>query len=129
MAARPSPHIADSSPSPDNGGLQRSLFGVFAYSSRALALVWTTNKGLSIALALLTLVAGILPAAVAYVGAQIVDAVIHAADLHRRTGTTLLTEVVRYVALEALLVAATSMAQRGISLARGPGYRVRSGGG
>jgi ATP-binding cassette subfamily B protein len=94
------------------------LLGVFAYSSRALALVWTTNKTLSITLAVLTLVAGVLPAGIAYVGAQIVDAVIHAADLHRRTGATPLTEVVRYVVLEALLVAATSMAQRGISLAQ-----------
>jgi ATP-binding cassette subfamily B protein len=92
--------------------------GVFAYGSRALALVWTTNKALSVMLALLTLVAGVLPAGIAYVGAQIVDAVIHAADLHRHTGTTPLTQVVKFVALEALLVAATSMAQRGISLAQ-----------
>ncbi len=91
---------------------------MFAYSSRALALVWTTNRALSVMLALLTLVAGVLPAAIAYVGAQIVDAVIHAADVHRHTGTTLLTPVVKYVGLEALLVAATSIAQRGISLAQ-----------
>jgi ATP-binding cassette, subfamily B, bacterial len=94
------------------------LLGVFAYSSRALSLVWTTNKALSVMLALLTLVAGVLPAAIAYVGAQIVDAVIHAADLHRHTGSTLFAPVVKYVALEALLVAATAMAQRGISLAQ-----------
>ena len=81
-------------------------------------MVWSTNKALSITLGVLTLAAGALPAGVAYVGAQIVDAVIHAADLHRRTGTTFLTDVVRYVALEALLVAATAMAQRGISLAQ-----------
>lgn len=91
---------------------------MFAYTIRALALVWSTNKTLSISLGLLTLAAGVLPAGVAYVGAQIVDAVIHAADLHRLTGTTRLTSVVHYVALEALLVAATSMAQRGISLAQ-----------
>jgi ATP-binding cassette, subfamily B, bacterial len=73
---------------------------------------------LSITLAVLTLIAGVLPAGVAYVGAQIVDAVIHAADLHHRSGTTYLNNVVRFVALEALLVAATAMAQRGISLAQ-----------
>jgi ATP-binding cassette subfamily B protein len=100
------------------GGWRRNLSGVFAYSSRALGLVWSTNKTLSVSLAVLTLVAGVLPAGIAYVGAQIVDAVIHAADLHRRTGATALTDVVRYVALEALLVAAISMAQRGISLAQ-----------
>jgi ATP-binding cassette subfamily B protein len=92
------------------------LLGVFAYSSRALALVWTTNKTLSVVLALLTLVAGVLPAAIAYVGAQIVDAVIHAADFHRHTGTTLFGPVVKYVGLEAVAVAVSSMAQRGISL-------------
>ena len=89
---------------------------MFAYGSRALALVWSTNKALSVGLALLTLIAGVLPAGVAYVGAKIVDAVIHAAELHLQSGTTFLTDVVRYVAMEALLVAATAMAQRGISL-------------
>jgi ATP-binding cassette subfamily B protein len=83
-----------------------------------LALVWSTNKTLSVSLALLTMLAGVLPAGIAYVGAQIVDAVIHAAQLHRSSGVTFLRDVVRYVALEALLVAATAMAQRGISLAQ-----------
>ncbi len=91
---------------------------MFEYSRRALGLVWSTNKALCIMLAALTLIAGVLPAGVAFVGARIVDAVIHAADLHHRTGTTYLHDVVRYVALEALLVAATAMAQRGISLAQ-----------
>jgi ATP-binding cassette, subfamily B, bacterial len=91
---------------------------VFEYGGRALGLVWSTNKALSITLAVLTLIAGVLPAGVAYVGAQIVDAVIHAADLHHRSGTTYLNDVVRFVALEALLVAATAMAQRGISLSQ-----------
>ena len=123
MARRPSalsgsPLLGSAAPATDPAGLQRSLFGVFDYSSRALALVWTTNKPLSIALALLTLVAGVLPAAVAYVGAQIVDAVIHAADVHRQAGTTPFFPVFKYVGLEALAVAAISMAQRGISLAQ-----------
>ncbi|MEA3173675.1 MAG: ATP-binding cassette, subfamily bacterial [Gammaproteobacteria bacterium] len=91
---------------------------MFAYSRRALQLVWTTDKSLSIALGLLTLVAGVLPAGIAYVGAQIVDAVIHAAQLHRQSGQTAFAEVLRYVALEAALVAAVSMTQRGISLAQ-----------
>jgi len=106
----PAPAAADPS------GLPRSLFGVFAYSRRALVLVWTTNRALSITLGILTVVAGVLPAGIAYIGAQIVDAVIHAAELHHRAGTVELSQVFRYVGLEALLVAATSMAQRGISL-------------
>ncbi len=102
----------------EGAGWPRNLLAVFAYSRRALSLVWSTNKTLSVTLALLTLVAGALPAGIAYVGAQIVDAVIHAANLHRQSGATYLNDVVRYVALEALLVAATAMAQRGISLAQ-----------
>lgn len=104
--------------STDPAAPQRGLFSVFAYSRRALLLVWTTNKTLSVVLAILTLIAGLLPAGIAYVGALIVDAVIHAAELHRNTGTTVLRHVVKFVALEALLVAATSMAQRGLSLAQ-----------
>jgi ATP-binding cassette subfamily B protein len=119
LSPRPAPSLAESTPAPatpDPSGLPRRLFGVFSYIRRALLLVWTTNKTLSIALAVLTLVAGVLPAAIAYIGAQIVDAVIHAADLHRLSGTIQLFAVFKYVALEALLVAATSMAQRGTSL-------------
>jgi ATP-binding cassette subfamily B protein len=110
------PHIAEAVSG--SGSLQRGLAGLFSYSRRALMLVWTTNRQLSIALGLLTLLAGILPAGIAYVGALIVDAVIHAADLQRRTGVTSLTEVARFVALEALLAASTSLAQRGLSLAQ-----------
>jgi ATP-binding cassette subfamily B protein len=94
------------------------LSNVFAYSRRALQLVWTTDKSLSIGLAGLTLVAGVLPAGIAYVGAKIVDAVIHAAQLHQQSGHAIYTEVFRYVALEAALVAAVSLTQRGISVAQ-----------
>ena len=54
----------------------RGFFGVFRYSRRALELVWSTNRFLTMALALLTLTAGVLPACVAYVGSLIVDAVV-----------------------------------------------------
>jgi len=94
------------------------FLGVFAYSKRALELVWTTDRALSIALLALTVVAGALPAGVAYVGALIVDAVVHAADLHRRTGTVAPREVLIFVGIEALLVAGTAIAQRGLSLAQ-----------
>ena len=38
------------------------FLGVFVYSRRALELVWTTSRGLTITLAVLTLIAGVLPA-------------------------------------------------------------------
>ena len=59
----------------------RQSFAVFRYSGRAVNLVWTTSHTLTIILAILTLVAGLLPAAVAYIGKLIVDAVVETRNL------------------------------------------------
>jgi ATP-binding cassette subfamily B protein len=88
----------------------RGFFGVFRYSRRALELVWSTHRGLTVALALLTLLAGALPASVVYVGSLIVDAVLAA------LGTGSPRRVVELVFLEGALVAAIAAAQRGLSL-------------
>jgi len=92
------------------GLLSRSL-GVFGYSSRALELVWTTSRALTVTLALLTLVAGILPAVIAYVGQLIVDGVVEAT----RATDPDTRRVLYLVFLEALVVIAVAAAQRGIS--------------
>jgi ATP-binding cassette, subfamily B, bacterial len=89
----------------------RGFFGVFRYSRRALELVWSTNTRLTLTLALLTLLAGVLPAAVAYVGSLIVDAVVAA-----MRGAGAASHVVELVALEGALVASIAAAQRGLSL-------------
>jgi ATP-binding cassette subfamily B protein len=99
------------SPEPAPATSVRGFFGVFRYSRRAIELVWTTNRQLTIALAILTVVAGVLPVAVAYVGALIVDAVVAAINA-RGEGAI---RVVEFVALEGVLVAAIAGAQRGIS--------------
>jgi ATP-binding cassette, subfamily B, bacterial len=91
---------------------------VFAYSRRALDLVWTTSKRLSVALIVLTVIAGAMPAAIAFIGALIVDAVVHAAQLHRQGGALSLGLVLSLVALEALAVAIVALTQRGLSLAQ-----------
>lgn len=91
----------------------RGFFSVFRYSRRALELVWTTSPALSIALAALTLIAGSLPAAIAFVGAHIVDAVVHAVQAAPNADAR---PVLEWVALEGLLVAALAAAQRAISL-------------
>src|SRR5450755_1132540 len=90
----------------------RGFFGVFRYSRRALELVWGTNPGLTVALAVLTLIAGILPAGVAYIGSLIVDAVV--AAMKRPGGGV--GHVIDLVLLEGALVASSAAAQRGISL-------------
>jgi ATP-binding cassette, subfamily B, bacterial len=113
------PHlIADDPARPKSGSSQRNIAALFGYSRRALLLVWTTNRALSVALAALTLVAGVLPAGVAYIGALIVDAVIRAAEIHHRTGTAALGPVLVLVSCEALLVTLTALTQRGLSLAQ-----------
>src|SRR5471032_1670944 len=75
--ARAATAVAAAAAAPDPTTL-RGFFGVFRYSRRALELVWSTNRTLSLTLAALTLFAGILPAGVAYIGALIVDAVVGA---------------------------------------------------
>src|SRR2546430_8322270 len=87
----------------------QGFFGIFRYSRRAIELVWSTNRGLTVALAVLTLVAGVLPASVAYVGSLIVDAVVAAI----RAGGGDARHVVGFVMLEGALIATIAAAQRG----------------
>jgi ATP-binding cassette, subfamily B, bacterial len=101
------------SAAPTNVFSLRGFFEVFKYSRRALELVWSTNRALTIAIALLTIVAGALPAAVAYVGSLIVDAVVAAVRAGAGVGAT---HVLELVALEGVLIAAIAGAQRGLSL-------------
>ena len=105
-----------SPPPTESTDLTRSFLGVFRYSGRALELVWSTSRPLTIALALLTLVAGLLPAGVAYIGANIVDAVVTASRLWAANGHAPLAPVFKWVALEGILLAALAGAQRGLSL-------------
>jgi len=105
-------------PGPPPEATSRGFFGVFRYSRRAMELVWTTNRRLTVALALLTLLAGVLPAAMAWVGALIIDAVVAATRVAQDTGVTSLDRIFMLVAIEAVIVAALSGAQRGISLSQ-----------
>ncbi|MCB9726926.1 MAG: ABC transporter ATP-binding protein [Deltaproteobacteria bacterium] len=92
--------------------LAQSL-SVFAYTTRALALVWSTSRRLTVALASLTVVAGLLPAAIAWVGKLIVDGVVAAS----RSGTDAdLHAALAAIALEAGLVVVLAAAQRGLSV-------------
>jgi len=89
----------------------RGFFGVFKYSRRAIELVWSTSQGLTVCLAVLTIVAGVLPASVAFVGSRIVDSVVAA----MRAGGADSSRVLEFVLLEGILVAFIAAAQRGIS--------------
>jgi ATP-binding cassette subfamily B protein len=104
------------SSTPSSGGWStlRALPEVFQYTRQALDLVWATSRRLTLSLALLTLAAGILPAAIAFIGARIVDAVVGAIAAQAAGGPALKT-VLAYVALEGVLVALTAATQRGLS--------------
>ncbi len=88
----------------------RQSLAVFRYSGRALGLVWTTNRSLTVVLAILTLVAGVLPGAIAYVGKLIVDSVVSASrsgvEAYRWTALS-------YVGFEAIAVMLLAASQRG----------------
>ena len=92
--------------------LPQSL-GMYRYGWRAIQLVWQTNWRLTVIYGLLTVVAGLLPAAIAYVGKLIVDTVIVAAQsgLVADRNTALL-----YLAIEAGLVAVLAGARQGVNL-------------
>ncbi len=107
-------HFKPPGPPPD--ATVRGFFGVFRYGRRAIELVWSTNRRLTVALALSTLLAGVLPAAMAYIGALIIDAVLAATKIARDSGVIGMARVFTLVAIEALIVAALAGAQRGISL-------------
>lgn len=93
----------------------RGFLGVFRYSRRALELVWTTSPRLTVILAVVTVIAGVLPAAIAFVGALIIDAVVAAARLYQESGEPHYREVLGYVAMEGALVAALAGSQRALS--------------
>ena len=100
----------DTRADPEVQGWRRYL-GVFRYTSRAMDLVWQTDRRLLGLLLFLTLLAGLLPAGIAQAGRLIVDGVVHAAETqlpaHR-------TAALWFIALELGLVAAMAGIQRGL---------------
>ena len=89
---------------------------IVSYSRRALSLVWSTSPRLSVALFVLTLAAGALPAAVAYVGALVVDAVVASIGGPAAAAATAHRLVFELIGLEAVLVMALAGAERGLTL-------------
>lgn len=120
MSERPSEKSAESSStstampaSQSVAEFARNFVSVFGYSRRAMHLVWTTSRPLSIALGVSTLISGMLPAAIALVGAYIVDAVV--ASIASPGEATRLA-VAKWIVLECVLVVALAAAQRGLAL-------------
>jgi ATP-binding cassette subfamily B protein len=85
---------------------------------RALSLVWQTDRRLTLALAAGSLVAGLLPVAVARVGEELVDAIVEATRRGTSSDAPLEPEVLRWLLFELALVAALVLTTRLLGVAR-----------
>lgn len=110
------PAVSPPHPSAASVASPSHFLGVFRFSRRAIELVWSTSAPLTVILAVLTLIGGMVPAGMAYVGAMLVDAVVAAASARQADGDAPLDMVYQWVIIEALLVMVMAAAQRGISV-------------
>ena len=92
-------------------GIFTQIRPLATYARRALSLVWATSPWLTVALAFLTLAAGLLPASIAYVGKFLVDSVVAAIQ-----DNTLADAVWLWLSLEAVLVAAMAASQTALNI-------------
>lgn len=90
----------------------QQILPLWTYGRRALALVWATSRLLTLTLALLTVIAGLLPAAIAWVGKELVDSVVLAIEQGEMNST-----IWFWLSLEALLVACMAAAQTALNIA------------
>lgn len=96
------------------GQLWRSL-AIYRYGQRAIALVWSTDWRLTLLLAGLTLVGGLLPGAIAYVGKLIVDSVVQASQSGSPSDRM---AAFTYLGLEAILVTILAGSRQGLRLSQ-----------
>jgi ATP-binding cassette, subfamily B, bacterial len=115
MASKPGISKKPENPAEASNAAKR-FFGVFRYSRRALELVWATSPKLTFLLGFVTLLAGALPSAVAWIGARIIDSVIAAARHYSDTGNVDASTVVGWVLAEAMVMVGITAAHRGITL-------------
>jgi ATP-binding cassette, subfamily B, bacterial len=89
----------------------RQSLSVFRYSRKALDLVWTTSHTLTVSIAILTLVGGLLPSAIAFVSKLIVDSVV----LANQSGLQLDRQhALIYVGVEAVAIVLLAAVQKGL---------------
>ena len=88
------------------------FLGVFRYSAFAMRIVWDTSAPLMIAMALTTLIVGLLPAAIASVGGLFVDAVAGALGSAGAAAEVARSEALTFVYIEVGLVLLMTAAQQ-----------------
>ena len=99
----------------DEASVTRYL-GVFTYTGRALSLVWSTNRRLTVGLAMGSLTAGVVPTSIAWVGKHLIDAIVIAARTQLATDRHV---TAKWVALELACVIVLAVVGRSLSLMRG----------
>ncbi|MGH1485770.1 MAG: ABC transporter ATP-binding protein [Cellvibrionaceae bacterium] len=106
------------------------FLGVFSYTRQAIALVWETSPRYTLLLAVFTLIAGLLPSAIAYIGQLIVDGVLATSEIFSSAKQSLdedasliaglsaiiPNDLIFFFVIEAILVIALMVSQRGISV-------------
>jgi len=93
----------------------KSYLGVFKYSRRAIRLVWATNRTLAIGLALGSLIAGVMPSAVAIVGKHLLNGILTAARTHAIADRN---TAVQWLGIELALVIGLALINRLLGMMR-----------
>ncbi len=101
-------HPPPKAPPPPRGGVWAQVRESLSHVRATLRLVWRSSPPQTVALAVLTLVGGLVPLGIAYAGKRIVDAVV----AHDRSAT------LRWVLAELALVVVLAVVQRGLGLLR-----------
>lgn len=92
----------------------RDYLGVLRYSRRGLSLVWNANPSLTLGLAACTVVAGLVPGAIAWVGKNLLDAVLAASA--GTAGARAIAE--KWVLVELVLVLVLALVHKALTLQR-----------
>ena len=90
-------------------------FTIFRYGGKALELVWSTSQILTMAIALFTVINGLLPAAIAYIGKLIVDSVVLASQNGLTNDRYL---ALKYVGIEAIALIVLAASQKGLTVSQ-----------
>ena len=102
-----SPTATDASP-----GMLAQFLLLVTYARRGVSLVWATSRLLTLTLAALTVIAGLLPAAIAWVAKELVDSVVVAMEQGAMSQA-----IWFWLSMEALLVAAMAATQTALNIA------------
>lgn len=94
------------------GNAVSRFFSVFRYSAVAMRIVWETSAGLMVAMAVTTLVVGVLPAAIASIGGLFVDAVADAMGGSAEVAEAARAQALSFVFIEVALVLLMTAAQQ-----------------